>query len=867
MRKFFLPLAALLTSFHLQAQLSDNFTDGDFTANPVWTGNNSDWIVNTASQLQSNNTIVNSSFYITTPSTLATIAEWEFYVSLGFQTSGTNYIDVFVTASSSDLTDNATTGYYIRVGNTNDDISLYKKEGTNGPPLIDGVNGTTNTTANTIRIKVTRDASNQWKLYRDLTGGTNYFTEGSVTDNTFNTSSFFGILVKQSTAGFLQKHFFDDITVQAYVPDNTPPSILSVTATGSATADILFNESVDNTSGQVAANYVLNNNIGAAATATIDLLNNALAHLTFNNSFTDGSNNTLTVNAVQDINGNTLNNGTATFFFYVPKLYDVVIDEILADSLPQVGLPKKEWIELKNTADFPVNLLGWRIGDGGDKSGPLPGFILKPDSFVIVCTTGAVAAMSAYGATISPSAFPSLSNEGELLYVEDANGNIIHSVNYNINWFQNEIKKDGGWSLEMTDPKNPCAGFSNWKASVDESGGTPGRKNSADAVNADDGSPKLIRAYATDSLTITLLFDEPLNTTNTSATANYTIGDGIGEPVSALSTAPVADKVLLTLPSPLARNKIYIITVAGITDCVGNVISNAKTAKVGLSEPVDSFDIVINEILFDPPSNGSDYVEIYNRSKKIIDLKQLFIANRNTTGIISNQQRLSEDPYLLFPEEFMVLTEDEHWVKNTFITKNPGAFITIASMPSYSDDEGDVVLSSAQYPVVDELKYLNDWHFKLLSNEEGVALERIDYNAATQQQGNWHSAATSVNYGTPTYQNSQFKINDGVQGEIKLSPEIVSPDNDGQDDFVTIDYNFPAAGYVASITIFDASGRPVCYLQRNALCSTAGNFRWDGLGEKNQQLATGVYIVLTEVFNLSGKKKQFKKTIVVARRN
>jgi len=106
-----------------------------------------------------------------------------------------------------------------------------------------------------------------------------------------------------------------------------------------------------------------------------------------------------------------------------------------------------------------------------------------------------------------------------------------------------------------------------------------------------------------------------------------------------------------------------------------------------------------------------------------------------------------------------------------------------------------------------------------------------------------------------------------VQGEITVSPEIVSPDNDGQDDFASIDYRFPEAGYVTNITIFDASGRPVRFLQRNALSGTSGSFRWDGLGERNQQLATGVYVVLTEVFNLSGKKKQFKKTIVVARRN
>ena len=107
----------------------------------------------------------------------------------------------------------------------------------------------------------------------------------------------------------------------------------------------------------------------------------------------------------------------------------------------------------------------------------------------------------------------------------------------------------------------------------------------------------------------------------------------------------------------------------------------------------------------------------------------------------------------------------------------------------------------------------------------------------------------------------------GLQGEINVTPDIVSPDNDGVDDFATISYVFPGPGYVSSITIFDASGRPVRYLQRNALNGLKGYYRWDGLGEKNQQLPVGIYIIYTEVFNLQGKTKKFKNVIVLARRN
>jgi hypothetical protein len=188
-------------------------------------------------------------------------------------------------------------------------------------------------------------------------------------------------------------------------------------------------------------------------------------------------------------------------------------------------------------------------------------------------------------------------------------------------------------------------------------------------------------------------------------------------------------------------------------------------------------------------------------------------------------------------------------------------------MPSYNDDEGNVIILNAQGNIVDELKYDEKWHFKLIDNREGVALERIDYNAATQNSDNWHSAATSVGYGTPTYKNSQYRIDLQAQGEITLTPEIISPDNDGMDDFATIDYLFPTAGYVANITIFDATVRTVRYLQRNALCGIKGSYRWDGLGEKNQRLPVGIYIIYTGVFNLEGKRRQFKNTIVLARRN
>jgi hypothetical protein len=128
--------------------------------------------------------------------------------------------------------------------------------------------------------------------------------------------------------------------------------------------------------------------------------------------------------------------------------YDVVIDEIMADPTPVVTLPTNEWLELKNTTSSPINLQNWRIGDITGQSGPMPNFILQPDSFVIVCTGSAVAAMSAYGTTISVTSFPSLDNDGDQLFLRAANGRTIHSVAYSVSWYQNVVKADGGWTLK-----------------------------------------------------------------------------------------------------------------------------------------------------------------------------------------------------------------------------------------------------------------------------------------------------------------------------------------------------------------------------------------------------------------------------------
>jgi flagellar hook assembly protein FlgD len=70
---------------------------------------------------------------------------------------------------------------------------------------------------------------------------------------------------------------------------------------------------------------------------------------------------------------------------------------------------------------------------------------------------------------------------------------------------------------------------------------------------------------------------------------------------------------------------------------------------------------------------------------------------------------------------------------------------------------------------------------------------------------------------------------------------------------------------VANVLVFDAAGRLVRQLVRNNLLSLNGTWKWDGLGDKQNKLPVGTYIVFTEIFNTDGKRKSFKNTVVLAR--
>ena len=111
------------------------------------------------------------------------------------------------------------------------------------------------------------------------------------------------------------------------------------------------------------------------------------------------------------------------------------------------------------------------------------------------------------------------------------------------------------------------------------------------------------------------------------------------------------------------------------------------------------------------------------------------------------------------------------------------------------DDMGKVVVLNSEGLILDELDYDHHWQSPLLTTESGVSLERIRSDLPTSLASNWTSAASSAGYGTPGYKNSESNTDSVFTHFISIDPKIFSPDMDGYNDFLFINYHLPIGVY------------------------------------------------------------------------
>ncbi|WP_258103101.1 lamin tail domain-containing protein [Marinoscillum sp. MHG1-6] len=1115
----------LCFSLYANAQVLDDFSDGDFTSNPVWAGSASAFNV-VDGQLNSNNDPDLGglgTYYLSTPSTVSNDATWEFFLDLKFATSSANYFDVYLISDQEDLTSASINGYFVRFGDTNDEVVLYKSTNGIAEPLIDaGDNLFNSSSSNPFRIRITRSINNVWQLeYDDGDLGT-YTVAGTMADGTFTSASYFGFLIVQSSLnGAVNGHFLDDLQVyEGELPDNDAPFLLDVNPLSSTELSVSFSEKVDTISAELEANYFIDGI--SILEATIIPADSSQVKLRVS-SLNNGGNYNLLVSNIEDISGNVIAENSSLQFHYlvlsVPEERDIVINEFMVDPDPVIALPNAEFIELFNTTDLYFDLSGFQIKEVSatgttESTAGLDSLILDPGGYLILCKSTSVSLFEEYGNAAGVSGFPSLNQSNssitllnpmgrvidEIVYsspslngvtfeqinpylacnsesnyvassdisggtpgrqnsgfddspdieppsvasyellnskelkvifnesmdslslingdygipglmiekveangdqskeltlsfseniqagtiyslqialVEDCEGNVltseiefgvgrtsafneiliteimadeypvisdlpeeeyleifnatneilslaglsltdqkdtahfdggnlnpgeylilcrssaetkfhklgdalglsgfpslnnsgeslslisagalITSVTYSKDW-HDERKNKGGYALELKDVNNPCGDRLVWGSSRSAEGGTPGQKNSNTENIPDNMGPELLEAVVVGENTIRLSFNEHLDY---GAVHNIEIVTKPVLNVLSIDQEPI-DRHFLTVrfEEELQVNKVYELVVKRAYDCNGNGIKSGTSTFVR-PDQVDSMEVLINEILFNPRTGGVDFVELYNNTDRYFDLKGWQLARRDE-GYLIQSSLISQNEKIIAPAKHLALTIDPEVLFIEYPKANAKQFYEMNGMPTYPNDNGTVALLDVEGNILDEFTYDEDFHSSLLGSVDGVSLERVDYDAPTQQEDNWSSASSMVGFATPGYVNSQHFDAPQEIGELKIEPKVFVPGTSGlQQSFTTINYQFETGGKFANAHIYDQNGRIVKELLNGASLSTSGFIKWDGTNDHGMAVRTGYYVVLFEVYDGYGKKKILKETVVV----
>lgn len=757
----------LVHGYDCAAQFTDNFTDGDFSANPGWTGTDTRFVIESG-QLRLFDTAPasNNISYLSTASQAIDNASWEFFVRLNFDPSTANYADVYLVSTSSVLT-GSLNGYFVRIGHTaTDNVSLFIQTGTTKTAIITGTIASLTAASTPVRVKVTRDQAGNWQLLSDAGNTGNYQSEGTVNNLTHRTAQYFGIVSVYTTTRN-QHFYFDDFLVSGdpYVDPAQPAAYK-----------------------------------------------------------------------------------------------DVIITEIFADPSPVIGLPEAEFIEIFNRSNKIINLAGWKFTDGSSTA--ILSGTLQPGDYRIITATSSASLFASFGPTLGVANFPTLNNSSDNLELKRNDDMLIDKVSYSDTWYQDDDKKQGGYTLELIDPANPCGEGDNWIASQSSTGGTPGVQNSVVESKPDLTGPRLVSAIPVSPTLLSIKFSEKLHVDLPLATS-FTL-----TPQMEIANVFFSDASLTMLTLSLSENfqagTLYTLSVKKVYDCSGNEIqSGFSTNRFGMPEPAEERDLLINEILFNPRPTAVDFVEIHNPSNKYINLKNWSVANY-VNGVIINAKPISTQDILIEPHAYLVFTENRNIVMGEYVKAVEENIFVVKDLPSFNDDKGTVALLSPENRVIDFFAYTDKYHATFLKDDEGVSLERISASAPTNDPVNWQSASATSGFATPGYLNSNAR-GEVLADKVKVDPEIFEPIN-GQPSFTQIHYNFNTGGYVANVKILDAQGREVKQLSNNSTLGTTGFFRWDGDMNNGSKARTGYYIVWMEVFNSNGKVESFRKRVVVASR-
>lgn len=539
--------------------------------------------------------------------------------------------------------------------------------------------------------------------------------------------------------------------------------------------------------------------------------------------------------------------------------YDIIISEFMAKPFANGKLPNSEFIELYNRTKDSIQLKNMRLYND-KKMTVLPQFSLKANKYIIIYKKNSEISFKVHGDELALDSIFSLVNPNDVFYLSTPSGKIIDAASYDLTLYRDSKKATGGVTLERTNVNSPCY-LLGWDGSNAPNGGTPGKPNSL--TRKDEYPLEVDRYYLKSSNQVGIVFNKSIDSSLAFKTTHYQMSNGITTTVDTIMR-PLFNEIVLKLSRNLRKDSIYYLSIKNsLKDCVdSSTLSKVDTLPLKLPDQSKIDSIVVNEILVNPESGGSRFIELYNNSKKVIDIADLTIGNKTANIKV-------EKSMLFFPNEYIVLTDNPLYVQTYYKATAFRKKILKNKIPTWNDTSDTVVLKGGlPKDSLDAFTYQKSWHNPLIANTEGVSLERVDPSKPSNESSNWQSAAQTVGFATPAQRNSQFDTTDvAISTEVfTLEKKTFSPDGDGFEDFLSLNYHFDSDGYAATIRIFNNKGKLVKTLMNNELMDIEGIIKWEGDTDEGLKIRTGIHILAIEWISPKGKVQREKLACIVAGR-
>lgn len=855
--------ALLLIHTSLWAQLADDFADGNLNGNPLWLGDTADFIINANGQLQLNASQAGISALTCNIDSLeiwGQNVEWYLKINLNFTPSNNNYARFYLLSNSENLKSDTLKAFYLQFGEnlSSDAIELFYTDHGQTVSVCRGVEGLIAESFE-LGVKVEKSFDGIWHLLVDeLNIG--WYRPQAERENTNQFDAVASGLLCKYTSSNINKFFFDDFYLGPPKIDTVKPVALNCFGNDDLmTVSLCFSEIVKEVALEPECYQVTELQLHPLA-CEYQFPDYRCVILFFPTSFLEDSLYHLQITNIQDLAMNVLEDTMIVFSFHKLRRNDVLITEIMADPLPVVALPPVEYIELHNTVNQDFNAKMWKLKIGNSYK-HLPDFFLSKKGYVVITAENNVPLLRPYCDAVYGIPSLSITDAGQELVLYNQYDEIMHIVVFSELWHRNGIKREGGWSLEMMDTGNPCTGMDNWDSSVDVTGGTPGRRNSVCADNPDMTRPSMLSITVIDSSAIRINFSEEIHLNE--YLPNFGIDHGV-EVLSCVLVQPYCNAVDLRLNATLRSGVVYRLEITdSICDCVGQWALEGESLLFGLDEIPVCGDLVINEVLFDPPgSDDADFVEIYNRSEKIIDLKKVKIGSGGG-DLPEKAVVVYGKGYQLFPGKLAAVGKNVRLTAEHYLPPPGSVLLPCDSLPAYANAEGVVHITDLSLQRLDKFYYDEKMHYSMMSSTDGVSLERVHYDGETQDANNWKSAAANVHFATPGYENSQSAEKLSANDVVEIVPKVFSPDNDGFDDFTEIVLHFDDYENRVTVEICDLNSFLIKTIANNEMAGTEVRYLWDGTDDDGRSIPPGMYVVKVSYWNLSGKRKTEKKVVSV----